>query len=469
MTEIWRSSAGELAQAIVRRQLSSREVVQAHLDRIEAVNPKLNAVVLVLTRDALAAADAADKATVSGVPLGPLHGVPITVKCNIDLKGSPSTWGIAALAEAMPIEDAPIIENIRAAGAIPIARTNCPDLGMRVHTDSSLHGLTRNPWAFDRTAAGSSGGEASAIASGMSPLGLGNDIGGSLRNPANACGIASLKPSAGRVPDATQPPFEDRPIAWQFMAVHGPMARTVADVRLGLNAIMKSHPRDAFCFDMPFHGPRQDKLRVAVAPNPPGGACHPSVAQAVRKAADALSNAGYDVSEVTPPRYEEVMSGWGQLLMGDYAALWDQMAPIMGADGRHFFESLFLLWPKLDSAAAMSQLLMKRDGLARAWSLFMADYPLILTPTWTQLPFKHGYDVSSLEGVAQTIEMMRPIMPANLLGLPSACVPAARDAETGLPIGVLLTGRRFRDDQCLDAAESIESLHAVKTPIDPAW
>lgn len=469
MTEVWKRSATELAQAIASGDLSSREVVQAHLDRIAAVNPKLNAIVQTLPDEALAAADAADRAVASGAALGPLHGVPITVKINIDLKGTPSTWGVPALANAIAAQDAPLMERMRAAGAIPIARTNLPDLAMRVHTDSSLHGLTRNPWAFDRTAAGSSGGEAAALASGMSPLGVGNDIGGSLRNPANACGIASIKPSSGRVADASQAPLDNRLIAWQLMAVHGPMARSVADVRLGLQAMMGAHPRDPLAVDMPFAGKFQDHLRVAVVANPPGGACNPAISQAVRKAADALANAGYDVKEIAPPHYEEVVQAWGQLLVGDYAALWDEMAPLMGKDGKAFFSGCFPLVPKVESAAAMSKLLMTRDVLARAWSMFMDDHPLVLSPTWTQLPFTHGYDASSAEAIAQTLEMMRPVVPANLLGLPSACVPAARDQQTGLPIGVLLTGRRFREDQCLDAAETVEGLKAVVTPIDPAW
>ena len=188
-----------------------------------------------------------------------------------------------------------------------------------------------------------------------------------------------------------------------------------------------------------------------------------------RKAADALSRAGYDVEEVTPPLYEEVLATWGQLLMGDYASLWDAMAPMMGRDGRHFFGSLFDLYPKISSAADMSQLLITRDRLARAWSEFMADYPLILSPTWTQLPFTHGFDVESQAAIAQTMEMMRTVTPANFLGLPSACVPVTHDQQTGLPIGVLLTGRRFRDDQCLDAAEAIERASDVRTPIDPSW
>lgn len=469
MSRHWQSSAGELAAAIARREVSSREVVQSHLDRINTVNPKLNAAVEVLRDQALTAADAADRALESGTATGALHGVPVSVKCNIDMKGLASTWGVAALADAPAAADAPVVERIRAAGAIPIVRTNCPDFAMRVHTDSSLHGLTRNPWSYEHTAGGSSGGEGSAIASGMSPLGLGNDIGGSLRNPASACGIASIKPSAGRVPDASGPPFEDRPLAWQWMAVQGPMARTVADVRLGLQAIMGAHPRDPLATDAPFDGPPTAHPRVAVVPAPPGGDCAAAVQQAVRRAADALADAGYEVVETVPPRYEEVVDTWRRLLAGDYAALKDDMAPMMGDAGRRFFEAFFAGTPPLADTAAMTALLMQRDGLARAWSEFMAEYPLVLGPTWTEPPFEHGADAIDDNAVEKTLTLLRPVMPANLLGLPSACVPAARDGDTGLPIGVLLTGRRFREDECLAAAEAVEKLRATATPIDPAW
>ncbi|MEH2520638.1 Asp-tRNA(Asn)/Glu-tRNA(Gln) amidotransferase A subunit family amidase [Bradyrhizobium sp. AZCC 1610] len=221
MSEIWQLPATELAQRIARRQLSSAEVVDAHLARIDAVNPALNAVVRVLTDEARAAAVLADQRLASGETVGPLHGVPFTVKENIDMAGLPTTWGVPALANAVAPVDAPVVERMRAAGAIPIARTNLPDMALRVHTDSSLHGLTRNPWHSGRTAGGSSGGEAAALASGMSPIGLGNDIGGSLRNPVNACGIASIRPSAGRVPDAGCVPTEDRLLAVQLMNVQG--------------------------------------------------------------------------------------------------------------------------------------------------------------------------------------------------------------------------------------------------------
>lgn len=469
MHQIWRYSAVELANAIARRELSSREVIGAHLSRIDDVNPKLNAVVEVLRESALVAADVADRAVASGAPLGALHGVPLTIKCNVDVEGSPSTWGARALAHAVASKDAPVVERVRMAGAIPIARTNSPDLGLRMHTDSSLYGLTRNPWNFDRTTSGSSGGEAAALAAGMSPLGIGSDLGGSLRNPANACGVASIKPTTGRIPYACQAPFDTRSIASQWMLVVGPMARRVADLRLGLNAMMGAHPRDPQAFNVPFDGPRQPVVRVAVMPTPPGGGCAPSVIQAVERAAAALSDAGYDVQHISPPSVEEAISLWGSLIAVDVGSAWPALAPLMEGAGKQFVEQFLADHPQVEFANDFVRLIVARDRLARAWSLFMADYPLILSPAWTDLPFTNGYDVSSVDATRHTLEMIRPVLPANLLGLPCACVPAAQDVETGLPIGVLLTGRGFREDQCLAAAEVIERLGAVTTPIDPVW
>src|SRR5712671_326699 len=231
MSEIWQLSASELARRIARRQLSSVEVVDAHLARIDEVNPALNALVCVLADEARAGAASADRQLAAGEKVGPLHGVPFTAKENIDMAGLPTTWGVPALTQAVVPADAPVVERMRAAGAIPIARTNLPDMALRLHTNSTLHGLTRNPWHPGRTAGGSSGGEAAALATGMSALGLGNDVGGSLRSPASNCGIASIRPSAGRVPDAGFIPAEDPIFALQLMNVQGPMARTVADVR----------------------------------------------------------------------------------------------------------------------------------------------------------------------------------------------------------------------------------------------
>lgn len=468
MQSLWKYSALELAALIARRDVSCVEVIDAHLVRIAAVNPGLNAIVRVLADEARAAAVAGDRQVASGAALGPLHGVPITVKENIDMAGLPTTWGVKALAGAVVPLDAPVVQRMRAAGTIPIGRTNLPDMALRVHTDSSLHGVTRNPWNAARTPGGSSGGEAVALATGMSALGLGNDIGGSLRNPANACGIASIRPSMGRVPDAGFVPGEDHLLSVQLMNVNGPMARRVADVRAGLLAMMGAHPRDPWSVSVPLAGvPSSRPLRVAVVAEPPGGRTDARVAAAVRRAAAALSDAGYEVVDACPPRYEEAVATWSQLLIGDFAMVMPQLMPLMGTSGAAFLSMMQAAVPPFANAAAMSQLFVQREGIARAWSQFMAEHALVLSPTWSQLPFEAGFDAASPEGAAATAEMMRPVVPANLLGLPSACVPADRDEGTGLPIGVLLTGARFRDDLCLDAAEAIEQRLPLATPIEP--
>lgn len=467
LAPLWKLPALDIARHVAAREVSCAEVIDAHLARIEQVNPSLNAIVHVLHDEARAAARAADARVASGEPLPPLHGVPITVKANIDLAGQPTTWGVVPLAHAVAPVDAPVVERMRAAGAIPIGRTNLPDMALRVHTDSSLHGLTRNPWNPARTCAGSSGGEAVALATGMSALGLGNDIGGSLRNPANACGIASIRPSCGLVPDAGLVPTEDRLLAVQLMNVQGPMARRVSDVRAALRVLSGAHPRDPWSVDAPPARPARSRTRVAVVAQPPGGRTDPAVAAVVRRSADALAAAGYEVVEVTPPRFEEAVATWAQLLIGDFGLVMPQLLPLMGEDAKRFLEVANQAVPGFASPTALSALLVQRDGIARAWAQFLADTPLVLSPTWTQLPFEVGFDVATPESTGATMEMMRPVLPANLLGLPSACVPAGRDVATGLPVGVLLTGARFCDELCLDAAEAIERQFSLPTPIEP--
>jgi len=430
MAELWRRSAGELAALIARGEVSSSEVVEAHLSRIAEVNPRLNAVVRVLADEARAGAARADSQVKAGAPLGRLHGVPITVKENIDMAGLPTTNGLPALPGVPAQVDAPVVERMRAAGAIPIGRTNLPDMGLRIHTDSSLHGLTRNPWGQSLTAGGSSGGEGSALASGMSPLGLGNDIGGSLRNPAHACAIASIRPTAGLVPDAQTIPGADRSLSFQAMAVQGPMARRVSDVRLGLEVLAGAHPLDPWSLDPPPRRPSA-ACRVALVAAPPGGNTHPAVEAATRRAADALADAGYDVVEACPPRYEQVVEDWLTLLGTDLAAVLDQMRPIMGADGLAFVDTAFAHSPPLRDATALSHLLTARDGLAREWAIFMEAHPLLLTPTWSTPPFSHGFDVRDEASTLAVLSLMRPVVVANYLGLPSAHHPQQRRRRGG--------------------------------------
>jgi amidase len=465
MSELWRKSALELAAMIRGGQASSREVVQAHLDRIAAVNPSVNAIVLLLAEQALSAADAADTAVASGEVLGPLHGVPVTVKENIDLAGTPTTQAVPALAQAVAPVDAPQVERLRAAGAIPIGRTNLPDFGLRVHTDSALHGLTRNPWNPGRTAGGSSGGEAAALATGMTTLGLGNDLGGSLRNPAHCCGVASIKPSAGSVPAATVIPPEDLPISYQLMAVEGVLARRVADVRAGFTAIAGEHPRDPISVPAVFTDlDPAARPRVAVLPEPPGGSTHPDVASAVRRAADALADDGFEVAEAVPPDYEQALELWSAILSPDLRMAKPLLDELMGPGGRQFLSYALDQLPDHDVAGwAMAH--MARNGLARRWSLWYQDYPVLLSPVWSQPAFPLDFDIASPEGALATLELMRPVLPANLLGTPAAVVPAGM--ADGLPVGVQVMGARYTELRCLAVAEAIENRLGPITPMDP--
>ena len=465
MGEIWQRSALEIADAIASREVSSVEVVQAHLDRISSVNEKVNAVTRVLADSALESARAADRVVAGGGKLGPLHGVPFTVKENIDVAGSPTTQGLPVFADLVAATDAPVVERLRNAGAIPVGRTNLPDMGLRVHTESFLHGVTANPFDPSRTAGGSSGGEAAALATGMSPLGLGNDIGGSLRNPAYCCGIASLKPSVHRIPDASSTSPEEPFLAGQLMSVEGPMARRIADVRVAFNAIAGADPRDPFCISAPFDGPAfAPPLRVALVPEPPGGATAPAIAASVRAAGAALSDAGYEVAEVTPPLVEEAIETWAQWLITELGALKPALGQIMSPDAVRFLDYAEAVIGTVDFGGHM-QLLMKRHAIARAWSMFMAEYPLIVGPVWTQPPFAAGWDVESAENAGATLELIRFVTPMNLLGLPAACVPTG--LADGLPTGVQVVGQRFREDLCLAGAEAIEKRLGIITPIDP--
>jgi amidase len=461
--EPWRCGAGELAARIAARELSAREVVEAHLARIAEHNPHLNAVVRVLADDARAAAAEADRRVAAGGPLGPLHGVPVTIKENVDLAGTPTTFGVRALAGSVAAVDAPVVERLRAAGAIPIGRTNLPDMGLRVHTDSSLHGLTRNPWSPRHTAGGSSGGEASALAAGLTPLGVGNDIGGSLRNPAHCCGIASIRPTQGLVPHADSLPPEDPVFAGQMMATEGPMARRVADVRLALGVIAGAHPRDPWSVPAPAPVPRPARLRVAVMAEPPGGPVHPAVRAAVTRAADALDRAGCEVREAVPPGFEQALDLWARWLMTDLRVELPMLRSVMGAEAIAFLEHVDRGVPRLD-VDGLARALIERRALARRWAAFLDD-ALLLCPVWTEPAFVHGADVASAEAARATLERIRCVLPANLMGLPAAVVPAA--IHEGLPIGVQVVGWRFRDALCLDAAEAIEDALGTFTPIDP--
>ena len=463
--ELWRKGALELAGMIARKEVSSRDVVAAHLARIDEVNPWLNAVVRRWDDASLAAADAADKAVAAGDSLGALHGVPVTVKENIDLAGTPTTQAVAFLAEAVSTSDAPLVQRARAAGAIPIGRTNLPDLGLRITTESSLHGVTHNPWHPGRTAGGSSGGEGSALASGMSPLGFGNDIGGSLRNPATCCGITSIKPTTGVVPWATEIPPQDPGIAAQLMLTDGPMARHVADVRAGLLAIAGAHDRDPRAVPVVLADRAQGRaLRVAVCAAPPAGSTHAEVAAAIQAAGDAFSNAGGHVTEVVPASFQRAVELWGLILNEELRVQRPLLEMVMGDDGKRFLGFADEVYPPIDVATLMLAF-GERNAVDREWHEFLTEYDVLLMPTWTQPPFELGADIVSVEDAQGVLEQLRAALPANLLGLPSAIVPVGMAG--GLPVGAQLVGRRFADLTTLAAAEVLEQASGTITPIDP--
>jgi amidase len=462
---LWGRGAAELASAIEKREVTSREVVEEHLARIEDVNGSLNAVTVVLADEALAAADEADRRLAENGPSGPLHGVPFTVKENIDLAGSATTNGVVAFAQAVPPVDAPHVARVKAAGAIPLGRTNLPDFGLRWHTDNALHGPTRNPWDLSRTPGGSTGGEAAALATGMTPFGLGNDLGGSLRVPSAFCGTAALKPTYGRIPQASSLPGPDPFLSVQLMAVQGPMARHVRDLRVGLEVMAGPDPRDPLSLPVPLEGkPVPRPIRVAVVTDPDAVGTDPAVAEAVRRAADALADAGYALEETEPPRLGEARDLWASILFTESQALWPLMEPFASDDARRMLNLSFESRPATDVGGVVRSH-MTRHEILRAWWAFHADYPLILGPVCTQPPFEVGYD---LRGTAEADDLVRRFtltVAANLLGLPAVALPAG--VTDGLPQGVQIVGAAYREDLCLDAGEAIEERLGVVTPIDP--
>ncbi len=389
--ELWRESASALAQRIRSGDVTSREVALSHLDRIERVNGEINAIVEVRPDEVLAAADAADAALKAGEPLGALHGVPFSVKTNLDVAGYATSEGATALRDFMATHDAPTVEKMKAAGAIVLGRTNMPDLGLRFNAESSLYGSTHNPWKHGYTAGGSSGGEAAAIAAGMSPIGLGNDVGGSLRNPAYCCGIASIKPTRGRVPGGNPSALVEMPINSQIMYAEGVLARHVGDVRRGLEVVMGAHHGDPQSVDVPLHG-RPVSKRVALVAEPSGGETASAIAEAVRVAGRALEAAGYEVEEVDPPMIFEAYLAWSELMITSLDVTRPVIEAVIGEGGRRFLELTHLDFPT-PTPASMALMFENRFRVARAWREFLSTYPLIVGPTWTQPPFELGFDI----------------------------------------------------------------------------
>jgi amidase len=465
ITELWRMGATELAAAIRTKHASSREVVEAHLRRIDAVNPAANAVTVVLREQALQAADAADRALAAGQNPGPLHGVPFTVKENIDLAGTATTVGMKMLAQAVAPVDAPVVARLRAAGAIPLGHTNCPSATVRWHTDNELWGATVNPWDPTRTPGASSGGEAVAVATGMSPLGLGNDGLGSLRWPAQCCGVAALKPTLGRIPSATSIDFMPSPIGVQLTAVQGPLARHVADLELALAVLAGPTWRDPWSVPAPLHGPAlPGPIGVAVVADPAAQGTVSQVRDGVRKAADTLAGAGYRIEEIEPPAIlDAARTLLNMLNTAEIRANFHAFASALPADTQQFFAMFYDVAGPDDPAATVASFI-TRHQLLRSWGEFQETHPLVVAPVYTGLPFKAGADLAP-GCVAETIHGLRITLAVSALGLPAVAVPVG--VADGLPQVVQIIGPRYREDLCLDAAAALEERLGTITPIDP--
>ena len=460
---LWEHSAAELARMIRNKQASCEEVVKDHLKRIQEVNPKLNAVTVVLEETALATARDYDRAG-SGQPL---YGVPLTVKENIDLVGSATTNGVPAGANALPSIDAPVVERMKAAGAIPIARTNLPELGLRIDTDNPLRGRTYNPWDKSRTAGGSSGGEASAIASGMSPIGLGNDIGGSVRNPAFCCGITSLKPSEGRVPRASSLAPVERGFADQWMAVDGPMARRVEDIKLAYEVLSGKHLLDPRSVDVPLYGPKFAK-RAAIVREVPGVDLPQSALDAISSAERVLQSAGWETHDAQPPELERVHEIWGHVLSANFKPLVDDPEQFPRLMSRELLVMWDYIFERFDpEKKTILELFTERERLSVLWEKFFIGFPVVVGPVWTDIQFENGSDISGQSDFGMTIDLLRFISPANLLGLPSVALTTGESG--GLPVAVQFYAAKWRDDVALEAASIVEKELGVICPIDPRF
>jgi amidase len=464
MNDLTSKGAGELAGMIASGEVTSTEVIEAHLARIAEVNPHLNAVTVTLTDEARATAAAVDRAVAAGNKLGPLAGVPFSVKENIDVAGSATTWGVAALSGQIASADAPMVARLRDAGAIPIARTNLPDFAFRWHTESGRAGHTRNPWDPTRTPGGSSGGEAVALATGMTPLGLGNDLGGSLRIPAQMCGITAIKPSRGRVAEGAVTEPRIQPISIQQTMVAGPMARRVADLRLALGILSAADARDPRWVPAPSRGPAvDDPIRVAVVRDPLGAGIDPHVRAGIDRAADWLADAGYHVVDAEPPMIGEATQAWVDVIFADVGMIWSNMEPIAGPGVKSFIDActaqgVFKPVDQMAQLAAWEAIYQ----LAASWGQFLEQHPIVLSPVTCVRPWLVGEDITH---VAEIAAAMRMVVPVNILGLPSCAVPVG--ADEGLPQGIQLIGARFREDLLLDAAQAVEDRAPVLTPIQP--
>jgi amidase len=465
MQDLWRLSAADLAVLIKSKKVSAKEAATSALARLDAVNPAINAVVDHKPEEVLAQAAAIDAAIGRGEDVGPLGGVPVTVKVNIDQKGFATTNGLKLQREAIAATNSPVIDNLYKAGAVILGRTNCPAFSYRWFTTNLVHGDTKNPRDPGITPGGSSGGAGAAVAAGIGHIAHGTDIAGSIRYPAYACGVHGLRPTIGRIP-AFNAALPERTIGAQISAVSGPLARTIGDLRISLAAMSAGDFRDPWWVPAPLEGPVMP-MRVAMCLNPDGLDPVAEVKAAVADAGKRLQRAGWTVEEIadTPP-LREPANLQTKLWLGDGYEAQLEAAEREGDPGalaclRGNRSKVFPF-----NAADFSKALTRRATLTREWLKLFEDYAVLLMPVSGELPFPDHLDRKDEASFARVWHAQLPQVAIPFMGLPGLTV------STGLvgriPVGVQLVSGRYREDLCLAAGEAIEAGGTPSAAIDPA-
>ena len=463
MSELWRLGASEISARISNRDLSASEVTEQALQRMADVNPAINAVVQPMPEAALAAARTVDEAIAAGSPPGVLAGVPVTIKVNIDQQGCANTNGLRIQQDLIATQDSPVVSNLRKAGAIIVGRTNTPAFSMRWFTRNSLHGHTLNSRNRDLTPGGSSGGAASAVAAGICALGHGTDIAGSIRYPAYACGLHGLRPTLGRVP-AVNLSLPDRHIGAQLTAVSGPIARSIVDLRIGLEAMSAPSEFDPWWVPAPLDRelpPKQAALCIA----PDGLPVTQEVEAALRDAAGKLEDAGWNLVETEPPPMREAMQLQLLLWMSEYAysggeAVMREDDP----DANFVYAQLREICPEATMQSLM-EALQSRVRLAREWETFLQKYSLLLCPVSAEPPFTDQLDVQSVEAFQRVVEAQMTQIALPFMGMPAIAVTTSGNSKN--PLGVQMVAARFREDVLLSAATELEARCDAVGTADP--